>query len=185
MAGSRDNRIGMDLDHLIADFRGPLVGLLAAWGASPAEALELAADSFAEAYLSRARFEGSWEDPAAAGAWLRGIAHKLFHASQRKRGRMQSLDAAGREVHAKASGAPGSLERLERDEEAERLHAAMAELSGPHRTVLLMRYVEGSSLACIGALLGLSARAVEGRLRRARAVLKAKLEAGMTQEGRK
>ena len=39
-----------------------------------------------------------------------------------------------------------------------------------------MRYTEGASLATIGALLGMSERAVEGRLRRARAALKELLQ---------
>jgi len=47
-----------------------------------------------------------------------------------------------------------------------------------------MRYTEGSSLAVIGSLLGLGERAVEGRLRRARAALKEQLEKNMLLEER-
>lgn len=59
----------MDLDRIIDRWRGPLVGLLGARGASPADAVELAQDAFSEAYLGRERFEGSWEDDGAVGAW--------------------------------------------------------------------------------------------------------------------
>jgi RNA polymerase sigma-70 factor (ECF subfamily) len=165
----------MDLDTIIERWRGALVGLLAAWGASPRDAVELAQDTFAEAYLARERFQGSWEDEGAVGAWLRGIASNL-HASHGRRSRrapggraLVPLEAVGDLAEpvpdelplAVADGAGGSP-----------LLAAVGRLRGPWRTVLLMRYVEGAGLAEIGALLGLGERAVEGRLRRARAELK-------------
>jgi len=170
----------MNLDSIIDRFRGPVIGLLVAWGATPRDAVELAQDAFAEAYLGRATFRGSWDDLAAVGAWLRGIAHNLFHASLRRRrgGRVVSLDTARGEVDSQ----PGSLELMEQKEQSARLFAALDKLDGPYRTVLMMRYVEGSSLAVIGALLGMSERAVEGRLRRARAALKEKFERGAVQE---
>ncbi|HIF42185.1 MAG TPA: sigma-70 family RNA polymerase sigma factor [Planctomycetes bacterium] len=61
---------------------------------------------------------------------------------------------------------------------------ALAGLKGPWRTVLTMRYAEGSSLATIGALLGMSEHAVEGRLRRARAALKEQLQKTGSMENR-
>jgi RNA polymerase sigma-70 factor (ECF subfamily) len=64
------------------------------------------------------------------------------------------------------------------------LREALASLKGPWRTVLTMRYAEGASLATIGALLGMSERAVEGRLRRARAALKEQLQKTGTMENR-
>lgn len=179
---------GMNLNDLIERFRGPLVGLLAAWGASPRDAIELAQDVFAEAYVSRQGFRGAWTDLGAVGAWLRGIAHNLFHADLRRgrSGRVISLEAA-REAGAaglesRASETPGAPELLVQEEQAARVRGALDELDGPYRTVLVMRYTEGSSLAVIGALLGMSERAVEGRLRRARLALKEKLERGAVQE---
>ena len=61
---------------------------------------------------------------------------------------------------------------------------ALAQLEESWRTVLTMRYSEGASLAVIGALLDLSERAVEGRLRRARAALKEELLKTGTMETR-
>lgn len=162
----------MDLDAIIERWRGPLVGLLTAWGASPRDAVELAQDAFAEAYLGRARFRGAWDDVEAVGAWLRGIASNLHAAARRKGARGVPLEAAGDPAGPSAEE-PAATPLLD----------AVGRLRGPWRTVLMMRYVEGSGLAEIGALLGIGERAVEGRLRRARQELERLLEdAGVTEE---
>ena len=160
----------MDLQALLSRHRGPLVGLFASRGASPRDAVELAQDVFAEAYLSRDRFRGDWDDPAAAGAWLRGIAGRLWLAHGRRVRRLE--DRVQREL-LPAEEAPVP----ERDEPAERLRALIAGLPREWRTVLHMRYVEESGLAEIAGLLGISERAVEGRLHRARKELKKRMEA--------
>ena len=163
----------MDLAPLIDTYRGPLIALLHSFGASPRDAVELAQDAFAEAYLSRERFAGDWEDTEAVGAWIRGIAHNLFRTNQRKStgsGRLVAISAASQEA------AEPQPDALEQGEQRTQLLEALDQLKGSWRTVLMMRYVEGSSLAVIGGLLGMSERAVEGRLRRARAALKEQLQ---------
>jgi len=153
----------MDFETLIDRWRGALVGLLAAWGASPRDAVELAQDTFAEAYMARERFYGSWEDDNAVGPWLRGIARNL-HANQlRRRAPGGQRHLALERVEEAAS--PSSEEP---DARLEELLATIGRLRESWREVLLMRYVEGTGLAEIAALLGIGERAVEGRLRRAR-----------------
>ena len=171
----------MDLDALIRDFRSPLTGLLCGWGAAPRDAIELAQDTFAEAFLSRDRFKGDWVDQRAVGGWLCGIAQNLFHANRRKAtggGRLVSLDEAGELAEGRGD------DSADFEEDRALLREALAGLKSPWRTVLTMRYAEGSSLATIGALLGMSERAVEGRLRRARAALKEQLQKTGTMENR-
>ena len=163
----------MDLDTLIADFRSPLTGLLSSWGAAPRDAIELGQDTFAEAFLSRERFKGDWADQGAVGGWLCGIAQNLFRASRRKAtggGRLVSIDNAEEIAERQGDETPNA------EDDKAVLREALAGLKGSWRTVLTMRYAEGSSLASIGALLGMSERAVEGRLRRARAALKEQLQ---------
>jgi len=171
----------MDLDAVIEQFRSPLIGALSAWGAAPRDAVDLAQDTFAEAYLSRTRFHGDWRDSGAVGAWLYGIAKNLYRTAQRKatgRGRLVSLASAS-DVTANQSE-----KAIEVAEQQGVITAAMAQLEESWRTVLMMRYADGASLAAIGALLGLSERAVEGRLRRARAALKTQLQKTLPMEER-
>lgn len=159
----------MDLQALLARYRGPLIGLFASRGASPRDAVELAQDVFAEAYLSRDRFRGDWEDPATAGAWLRGIAGRLWLAHGR---RSLRLDPSLQRELVPTEEVPAPVQ----DESAEQLRALIAGLPREWRTVLHLRYVEESGLAEIAGLLGISERAVEGRLHRARKELKQRME---------
>lgn len=166
----------MDLDSLIARFRGPLIGLFASWGASARDAQELAQDVFAQAYLSRERFDGSWEDAGAAGAWLRGIASKL-HLSHRRKGPRKLDGTARRELAHEKVAEPASCE-LEAREHRAAVREALGRLRESWRTVLYLHYLEGSALAEIAGLLGISERSVEGRLHRARKELKRLLAGG-------
>lgn len=160
--------VEMDLAKLIQRFRGPLIAMLASFGASPRDAVELAQDVFAEAYLSRERFTGDWQDVSATGGWLRGIARNLFRAHLRKSSREST------ESHELRLVEPSEPTGSASDHSHVRL--AIARLRRSWRVVLTMHYLEGSTLAEIAALLGVSARSVEGRLRRARAELKRLLE---------
>ena len=163
----------MELSPLIARFRGPLIGLLHAWGAQPADAVEIAQDVFAEAYVGRDRFRGSWENDGEVGAWLRGIAMNLHRSRSRKVGRTEPL---GEREFEQPREEP-------EPEAASEVRAAIDRLRGQWKTVLLMYYVEKSGLAEIAALLGITERAVEGRLHRARNELKARLAPERSPEG--
>src|SRR5687767_10571470 len=43
----------LDLTAFVTAYRGPLIGLIASWGASCSEAIEIAQDSFSETWLKR------------------------------------------------------------------------------------------------------------------------------------
>jgi len=152
-----------DLDRWIAAFRGPLIGWLASRGTSWGEAEELAMDTFAEAWLGRARLRAAPQDLAAVGGWLRGIAHNLLHARLRQRLRVaEPLPAEG-------PAAPSP----EVDERHDVLRAAFPQLRPEHQEVLRMHYLEATSAVEVAALLGVTQKAVEGRLYQARRALRA------------
>ena len=73
----------MDLSQLIDIYRGPLLGLIASWGVPWVDAMEIAQDSFAEAYLNRESCRGDWEQPEVFGRWFRGVARNQREAPTR------------------------------------------------------------------------------------------------------
>ncbi len=152
------------LDQWVESFRGPLVGLMASWGLDWAEAEEMAADSFAEAWMGRARFAGDPSDLGAVGAWLRGISMNLFRSARRKR---RFLRAVPEDLPMPAMG--------EEDERQEPLREAFAELRQEHQNILRMYYLEETGTDEVAALLDLTRKAAENRLYQARKALREKL----------
>ncbi|MEO0651036.1 MAG: sigma-70 family RNA polymerase sigma factor [Planctomycetota bacterium] len=146
-----------ELVDLIDRFRGPLVGLLRSRGAADPPAL--AQDVFAEAWMGRARFRGDWSDDAAVGPWLAGIARNLARSESRRSAR----EPMPLDMHADLV-AP---EPASRDDGAA-IRVAIDALEPELREIVLMHYIEQTPQARVAALLGISERAVEGRLYRAR-----------------
>lgn len=151
-----------DLDRWIAAFRGPLIGLIASWGADWALAEELAMDTFAEAWLSRDRLRPGRGTIETVGPWLRGIAFHLLQAA-RRRDRRRPAPLAALEP-----AAPVAVDDGRRDV----LRAAFLRLPPELQQILRMHYLETTTARELAALLGISTKAVEGRLARARRQLR-------------
>ena len=160
-----------DLDELIDRFRGPLIGLLKVWRA--ADPVELAQDVFAEAWISRRRFDGDWDEADEVGPWLRGIAWNLCAAAGRRRaGRAGPLE-----------GAPEPAAPMEEpDDQRARVRAAIDRLPGELRTAVLMHYLERTPVREVAGLLSVTEKTVEGRLYRARKELARLLESDTAKE---
>jgi RNA polymerase sigma factor (sigma-70 family) len=156
------DRLDPILEQWLALFRAPLTGLIASWGADWAAAEELAQDTFAEAWLSRARLRGDPADGRSVGPWLRGIAHHL-HLARRRHDRRRRLQSLPDEL---PSPMPESDERLEV------LRAAFARLRDEHQTILRMFYLDETSTREVAALLDLTPKAVESQLYVARRALR-------------
>ncbi len=173
----------MDLSQLIDIYRGPLLGLIASWGVPWVDALEIAQDSFAEAYLNRESCRGDWEQPEVFGRWLRGVArnqHRNWVRSRRRRrDRIATVEPAVLESVAAPSDPKPS-------EQLEELRAAIDRLPTKQRQVVLMHYLEETTVKEVATLLSTSAKTVEGRLYRARRALRRMLDGKVseTQIGR-
>lgn len=166
----------MEVQHLVDQFRGPLLGLLASWGASPADAHDLAQDTLVEAYLARERLRGDPGDPRVVGPWLRGIARNLHRAQIRRKGREQAEDPS---VQQHIPADPRIADPGDADSEgglSEEVRRALGRLKPEFATVLCMHYLEETSVRTVAAMLELPEKTVEGRLYRARIELRRLLE---------
>lgn len=135
-------------------------------GLCEAECLDIVQDSF----LKIARSIRPIDSEAALDAWMVKVVRSCAwdHLRREKRRRR-------REAHAAAPGAAEApLEAID-----ERLAALREELSGldlATRELLDLRYRAGMTLQSIGRVVGLKPGAVDGRIRRAEAALRPRLE---------
>ncbi|WP_240623201.1 MULTISPECIES: RNA polymerase sigma factor [Brevundimonas] len=157
--------------RLMTATKGDLHRFVARYVGDPDEALDLVQESYAAAWLSIRRY-----DPARPfGAWLRTIAlNKCRDWSRRRRVRrmvrgVMGLDAP--QAMAVGDPAPGADVRVDERRRLERLNRALADLPGGQRAPLMLAVLEGRSHAEIGEILGLSPKAVELRIARARRAL--------------
>lgn len=160
----------MDLDELVRRFRGPLAGYCAARGLDPEAADRVAHEVFVTAWLARARFRGAFDDRGAIGAWLRGIAQNLLRAAQRERRRSARLEDE--------PPAPPHLEPSALASEAAtvaRVRDAVRSLPPHEREVIWMFYFDDAATREVAAVLGITEKAVENRLRRGRETLRRRL----------
>lgn len=159
----------MDLTTLINGYRGPLIGLIASWGAPWADAIEIAQDSIADAWLKRESCRGDWTEADVFGRWLRGVALNRYRnwarGRWRRRFRMMTLTRAELEM-AVAPSEPNPSEQLEA------LRRAIERLPTKQRQVVLMHYLEETSVNNVAALLSVTVKTVEGRLYQARRSLR-------------
>lgn len=163
----------MDLSQLIDAYRGPLLGLIASWGVPWVDAAEIAQDSFAEAYLNRQSCRGDWREPEVFGRWLRGVARNQHRnwvrARRRRRDRIATVE-------------PATLDRVptpsepQQSEPLEKLRRAIDRLPTKQRQVVLMHYLDETSVKEVATLLSTSPKTVEGRLYQARRALRRMLD---------
>jgi len=110
-------------------------------------------------------------------SWLTTVAARLLSNHFRRPGQ-QSLDAANADVP--AADGDAAAERTERRSLVER---ALAHLPRAQTRLLESFHFERATVGEIAASQGLSERAVEGRLRRARQKLRKQIEADLTATG--
>jgi RNA polymerase sigma-70 factor (ECF subfamily) len=140
------------------------------------EAFDLVQETFASAWSAL----GGYDPERAMSTWLRRIVlNKCRDWSRRRRVRRfffgaESMDAKRAETIAAPSAAPDPA--LEASLSA--LDDAIAALPAPLKEALLMTAIEGLSHKEAGAMLGISAKAVEMRVWRAKRALAAAMDTG-------
>ena len=138
---------------------------------NPEDAADVVQDAFLSAYQSLHAFKGDAE----FFTWLYRIAFNGAVSLRRKKRFATSLDAAGADSGFEV---PDETEyvrtghALQRREEDELLHAALAKLSAEHREVLAMKDLDGLRYEEIAEVLGVPVGTVRSRLHRARLELR-------------
>lgn len=123
-------------------------------------------------------------DPARSqgdiGPWLRGLARNEVRrvlARERPGARLDAawerLDEELLAVYARLDASPLGDDHLEREETRDLVNATMSQLPDQHREALEAKYVHGLSVRAIATALGLTEKAVESRLTRAREAFRA------------
>lgn len=157
--------------RLMSATKGDLHRFVTRYVGDADEALDLTQETYAAAWLSIRRYDP--ERPF--GAWLRTIAlNKCRDWSRRQRVRrmvrgVMGLDAP--EAQAIGDPAPNVGDRMDDRRRVQRLDAALRDLPDGQRGPLLLAVLEGRSHAEIAQILGLTSKAVELRIARARKTL--------------
>lgn len=143
---------------------------------NPDDALDVVQDAFLNAYQSLASFKGDAE----FFTWLYRIAFNTAVSLRRRRRATVSLET-GREGEVVIDPQDPSPEtrpgtQLERTEEEANLQTALNRLSGEHRTVLVLKDIEGMKYEQIAEVIGVPIGTIRSRIHRARLELRDLLE---------
>lgn len=108
--------------------------------------------------------------------WLHGIVRNLALRALRERMQVRALAEAAGHMVAMVDPSPGPDESAEDAEVRTLVLRALDRLSGTHREVVGLHYVDGLSYTDIAGFLGVTEAAVQGRLQRGREALRRKLK---------
>lgn len=140
---------------------------------SPEDARDVVQDAFVKAFVKLETFERA----SAFYTWLYRIAFNAAVSRQRRQkptvSIQQQREEWGREL---ASADPPPEDRLERQELAGQVQAALARLTEEHRTIVVLREMDGCDYETIAAILDLPVGTVRSRLHRARLQLRSELK---------
>ena len=174
-------QVGQDraLDELMDRHKEGLFRFVLRHVHNEADALELAMETFVRAYFNIEKFR-----PAAKfGTWLYQIALNLCRDHLRSRGYQYALQTVSFDAPAQEGGDPGLLlategrpdQKTDRLEELIALEKAIGELPEDLKTAFILTTLEDRQQAETAELLGISSKAVETRVYRARKLLLEKM----------
>jgi RNA polymerase sigma-70 factor, ECF subfamily len=164
--------------QLVTRYQDRLYNSLVHLVGSTDTAYDVAQDAFVQAFVKLETFERS----SAFYTWLYRIAYNLAVSRHRREKPAASLEQL-REVLGREplDRGPGPTARLEREERACQVRAALAKLSENHRVILILREVDDFAYEQISEILDLPIGTIRSRLFRARLELRDQLK-GIFQE---
>ncbi len=159
---------------LVERYQRRVVGVTLAVVHNPDDAVELAQDAFIKAFRNLDQFESR----SSFSTWLYRIAANLAIDFRRREGRHVVLrgEDAEHELERIPSAHGDSFGDVARGELNQRIRAALDELTPEHRTVILLREVEGFSYDEIAEIVECPRGTVMSRLHYARTRLRSLLK---------
>lgn len=161
---------GTAFAEIMRRHRDPIFRLIRGYLGDPDEALDLVQDCFTSAFKALGRFD----QDRPMRAWLSRIAINKCRDWSRRRAVQRlfgSLSSHGAMAAEAPDTTPGADKEASDREELERLWRAIAALPASLKEPLVLRTIEGLSQSEAAHVLGISEKAVETRLYRARAKL--------------
>ena len=160
-------------NELVRKYQSRLYNTLVHVSGSPDEAEDLMQDAFVQAYVKLNTFRGN----SAFYTWLYRIAFNLYISRKRKKRLREYSIERGRELAGSEPVDDGEMpgDRLMRAEQVEQIHDALGTLSDEHRSILVLREIEGCCYETIAEILDLPGGTVRSRLHRARKLLRDQL----------
>jgi RNA polymerase sigma-70 factor (ECF subfamily) len=159
--------------QLVEKYQDRLYNTMVHVAGSAEDALDVVQDAFVQAFLKLHTFRQS----SAFYTWLYRIAFNLAVTHRRRRKPTLSVEQAresgGQEPIDKQ---PGPEARIEDDERARQVRQAIAGLGEEHRTVLILREIDGCCYETIAEMLDVPIGTVRSRLHRARLQLREELK---------
>lgn len=159
--------------QLVTKYQDRLYNTLVYVIGSAEDARDVAQEAFVRAFVKLETFQRS----AAFYSWLYRIALNMAISGQRRKRPTSSIDQArhlaGEEPQ---DDGPPPEERLERQERAEQVRAALAALSEDYRVVLVLRDMDGHAYDEIAQMLEIPVGTVRSRLFRGRMQLREQLK---------
>lgn len=166
---------------LVCRHQGRLFNTLVHVVGSREDAEDVAQEAFVQAFVKLDSFRGQ----SAFYTWLYRIAFNVA-VSRRRRKRAE----VSMEVHRERTGfepveaGTEPEERLQQEEQLEQVRQAIARLTDEHRTMIVLRDIEGCRYEVIAEILDLPVGTVRSRLHRARLQLREALKARLQAEHR-
>ncbi len=158
------------LDGLIEKYKEPLFRFIGRYTRDRATAHDLLQETFVRAYFGIGRFKPRNQ----FNTWLYSIAANLCrdHARSRQQRQARATDSIDDELERKRAS-PHSAPDAEAEtrERLKALENAIAELPHDLRVALLLSAIEGHTHEQCAVMLGITAKAVETRIYRARKLL--------------
>jgi RNA polymerase sigma-70 factor, ECF subfamily len=165
--------------QLVHDYQDRLYNSLVRVTGSAEDAGDIVQDAFVQAYRKLDSFRGS----SAFYTWLYRIAFNLAMSHARREHKLASLDGLKANLGSEpVDGQPTPDAHIERREQVDMVHAALAALSTEYRTILVLREIDGCRYDEIAEILALPVGTVRSRLFRARLQLRDQLAPRMHAE---